>query len=91
MLSLFGQNQRDAGVCDTDSKVGDTNYSFQETENRSESFMLLFFFGLNDPGAKKSPLSSTLWLFLYRPGEHTTTGCGSDPVVTPSLRGGGLL
>lgn len=83
----LGQNQRHAGVTDTDNKLGDANYSFREAENRTESFRLLFLWSGWCRGTKKRGTSFPSWkpwlLSLQTTscllGEHTTAGCGSDP------------
>lgn len=47
ILLLLRRNQRHAGIYDTDT---DTNYSFEGTENRAESFVLFFVFFLCSEG-----------------------------------------
>lgn len=83
---LLRQNQRHASVCDTDNELGDTNYSFQESENRTESFILLFLWSEWLRGTKKERTPFPVFKVVVvvstdtcLPGEHTTAGCGSDP------------
>lgn len=47
ILLPLRRNQRHAGIYDTDT---DTNYSFEGTENRAESFVLFFVFFLCSEG-----------------------------------------